>query len=88
MGATVRVRNIHDTSHNRLPGYLNRATGVIAKQYGAFHDPAASAHQQTEVPHQLYMVRFTSTELWGGDAAVEEFDLYADLFEDYLEPAN
>ena len=87
VGATVRVRNIHDTSHNRLPGYLNRATGVIAKQYGAFHDPAASAHQQTEVPHQLYMVRFTSTELWGA-GAVEEFDLYADLFEDYLEAAE
>jgi nitrile hydratase len=33
------------------------------------------------------MVRFTSTEIWG-DAAVEEFDLYADLFEDYLEPAK
>ena len=87
VGATVTVRNIHEVTHNRLPGYLNRATGVVAKQYGAYHDPAASAHQQTDVPHQLYMVRFTSTELWG-EAAAEKFDLYADLFEDYLEPAN
>lgn len=87
VGTTVRVRNIHATTHNRLPGYLNRATGVIVKQYGAYHDPAASAHQQTDVPHHLYMVRFTSTELWG-ESAPEEFDLYADLFEDYLEPAT
>jgi nitrile hydratase len=33
------------------------------------------------------MVRFTSTELWG-EHATEDFDLYADLFENYLEPAN
>lgn len=81
----VVVRNIHATTHNRLPGYLNRAKGVVVKQYGAFHDPAASAHQQTDVPHQMYMVKFTSKELWGAGAA-EDFDLYADLFEGYLEP--
>jgi nitrile hydratase subunit beta len=81
----VVVRNIHAKTHNRLPGYLNRAKGVIARQYGAFHDPAASAHQQTDVPHQMYMVKFSSKELWG-DAAAEDFDLYADLFEGYLEP--
>jgi len=81
----VVVRNIHATTHNRLPGYLNRAKGVIVRQYGAFHDPAASAHQQTDVPHQMYMVKFASKELWGA-GAVEDFDLYADLFEGYLEP--
>lgn len=86
VGARVTVRNLHETTHNRLPGYLNRASGVIAKQYGAYHDPAASAHSQTDVPHQLYMVRFTSTELWGSETP-EQFDLYADLFEGYLEPA-
>ena len=86
VGAAVVVRNIHESTHNRLPGYLNRAQGVIAKQYGAFHDPAASAHQQTDVPHHLYMVKFSSGELWG-DKVSEDFDLYADLFEDYLDPA-
>lgn len=85
VGASVRVRNLHETTHNRLPGYLNRAVGVIAKQYGAYHDPAASAHKQTDEPHQLYMVRFTSTELWG-EQTPEQFELYADLFENYLEP--
>lgn len=84
IGARVRVLNLHESTHNRLPGYLNRATGEVVKQYGAYRDPAASAHQQVEQPHQLYMVKFTSTELWG-DAAAEEFDLYADLFEGYLE---
>jgi nitrile hydratase beta subunit len=87
VGADVVVRNLRETTHNRLPGYLPRAKGVIAKQYGAFHDPAASAHERVDKPHQLYMVRFTSTELWG-EHATEDFDLYADLFENYLEPAN
>jgi nitrile hydratase beta subunit len=86
-GATVVVRNLHEATHNRLPGYLNKARGVIAKQYGAFHDPAASAHEQVSRPHQLYMVRFSATDLWGAEAT-EDFDLYADLFEDYLEVAN
>jgi nitrile hydratase subunit beta len=87
VGATVVVRNLHEATHNRLPGYLNKARGVIAKQYGAFHDPAASAHEQVSRPHQLYMVRFSATDLWGAEAT-EDFDLYADLFEDYLEVAN
>jgi nitrile hydratase subunit beta len=87
VGAKVTVRNLNETTHNRLPGYLKKAEGVVAKQYGAFHDPAASAHEQVDKPNQLYMVRFSSTELWGDDAA-EDFDLYADLFESYLEPAE
>lgn len=86
VGAEVVVRNLREATHNRLPGYLPRARGVVVKQYGAFHDPAASAHRQVDEPNQLYMVRFTSTELWGAEAT-EEFDLYADLFETYLEPA-
>jgi nitrile hydratase len=86
VGSEVLVRNLNEATHNRLPGYLNKTRGVIAKQYGAFHDPAASAHEQTDRPHHLYMVRFSATELWGEDT-VEDFDLYADLFEGYLEPA-
>lgn len=86
IGAEVVVRNLNEVTHNRLPGYLNKIKGVIAKQYGTFHDPADSAHRQVDTPHHLYMVKFSSTDLWGDDAA-EEFDLYADLFENYLEPA-
>ena len=33
------------------------------------------------------MVRFSAIDLWGAEAA-EDFDLYADLFEDYLEAVN
>jgi nitrile hydratase len=86
VGAAVVVRNLNEATHNRLPGYLNKAPGVIAKQYGAFHDPAASAHEQVDRPHQLYMVKFSAKDLWG-EGNAEDFDLYADLFEDYLEPA-
>lgn len=86
VGDKVAVRNLNEVTHNRLPGYLNRTVGVIAKQYGAFHDPADSAHKQIDTPHQLYMVKFNSVNLWG-DEAVEDFNLYADLFENYLEPA-
>ncbi|WP_233209100.1 MULTISPECIES: nitrile hydratase subunit beta [Mycobacteriaceae] len=86
VGDKVAVRNLNEVTHNRLPGYLNRTVGVIAKQYGAFHDPADSAHKQIDTPHQLYMVKFNSVDLWG-DEAVEDFNLYADLFENYLEPA-
>jgi nitrile hydratase beta subunit len=87
VGDAVAVRNINTATHNRLPGYLNRAKGVIAKQYGAFHDPAASAHKQVDEAHQLYMVKFISKDLWG-DEVSEDFDLYADLFEGYLEPVG
>lgn len=87
VGAKVLVKNLNEVTHNRLPGYLNKIEGEIAKQYGAHHDPAASAHLQQESPHHLYMVKFKSKDLWGEDTA-EDFTLYADLFEDYLEPAE
>jgi Nitrile hydratase beta subunit. len=80
------VRNLNEATHNRLPGYLNKVPGVIAKQYGAFHDPGASAHEQVDRPNQLYQVRFTSRDVWG-ETVSEDFDLYADLFESYLEAA-
>lgn len=85
-GDRVRVRNLNTASHNRLPGYLNLRPGTIHLHYGAFHDPAASAHEQVDRPHHLYCVKFSREELWGGEARDGEFDLYADLFEDYLEP--
>ena len=86
VGAKVVVRNLNEATHNRLPGYLNKVPGVIAKQYGAFHDPGASAHEQVDRPNQLYQVRFTSRDVWG-ETVSEDFDLYADLFESYLEAA-
>jgi nitrile hydratase len=87
-GDAVRVRNINVASHNRLPGYLNRATGVVHWHHGAHHDPAASAHQRVEVPNHLYTVRFDKADLWGPEVAGEQgaFYLYSDLFESYLEP--
>ncbi|MEA2251447.1 MAG: nitrile hydratase subunit beta [Solirubrobacteraceae bacterium] len=89
VGDRVVVRNINTASHNRLPGYLNLRPGVIHRHYGAFHDPAASAHEQVDRPHHLYVVKFAPEDLWGSGADREEkFDLYADLFEDYLEPAG
>ncbi|GAA3629302.1 nitrile hydratase subunit beta [Kineosporia mesophila] len=85
VGDEVVVKNLHDTGHNRLPGYLNRSRGVVTHHYGAHHDPAASAHEQVERPHHLYVVTFAADELWG-ERTSESFDLAADLFEDYLEP--
>lgn len=86
VGDEVVVRNLHEATHNRLPGYLNRAHGVVTHYYGTFHDPAASAHEQVDRPHHMYVVRFDSGELWGAGAS-ESFELFADLFESYLDPA-
>ncbi|MCF7553418.1 nitrile hydratase subunit beta [Pseudonocardia sp. WMMC193] len=88
-GDAIVVRNINVTTHNRLPGYLNGVRGTVARHHGAHHDPATSAHAQRDVPHHLYTVRFAKLDLWGPEAAAEEgaYDLYADLFEDYLDTA-
>jgi nitrile hydratase len=86
VGERVRTRDLHRPGHTRLARYLRRRTGVIAALRPAALLPDTHAHFLGENPQHVYAVAFASRELWGPDA--EEFQLTADLFEDYLEAAD
>ncbi|MCA9774369.1 MAG: nitrile hydratase subunit beta [Myxococcales bacterium] len=85
-GDRVRARVPGREGHTRLPGYLARKVGTIHRHHGAMIYPDAHAAGRGEQPQHTYSVRFEGTELWGPDAEPGT-EVFADLFEPYLERA-
>ena len=86
VGDRVRAINRHPVGHTREPRYVRGRLGVVQEHYGAHVFPDRSAAGQREGRH-LYSVRFEAGELWGEPSAPASA-VYADLWEDYLEPAG
>lgn len=86
VGARVRTRAQRHGGHTRLPGYLQRKSGVIARRLGAFpfsdERAAGAANARKDA---LYTVAFEARDVWGPQAAAGD-TIAADLFESYLEP--
>jgi nitrile hydratase len=83
-GDRVRTRNIHPTTHTRLPRYARGRTGVVTADRGIYVFPDTSANNQGEKPQHLYSVRFEARELWGAQAKPKD-TVYIDMWDDYLE---
>ncbi|HEY2765337.1 MAG TPA: nitrile hydratase subunit beta [Pseudonocardiaceae bacterium] len=86
VGDRVRTRDLRPAGHTRLAGYLRRRTGIIEALRPGAVLPDTHAHFRGENAQHVYAVVFESRELWGAEA--EEFQITADLFEDYLEAAG
>ncbi len=83
-GERVRVKNMHPTTHTRMPRYCRGKTGVIAADHGVFVFPDTHAMDLGQKPQHCYSVRFTAQELWGES---RRDAVYIDLWDDYLERA-
>lgn len=86
VGQQVRAKNIHPTTHTRLPRYARGRVGVIEAMRGCHVFPDASAHGRGPDPQWVYAVRFSARELWGENAD-PKLTVNVDAFEPYLEPA-
>jgi nitrile hydratase subunit beta len=85
-GDRVRARNIHPSTHTRLPRYARGRVGVVERLHGCHAFPDAVALDQGDSPKWLYTVVFEASELWGPDADPTS-KVSIDAFEPYLEPA-
>jgi hypothetical protein len=85
-GDQVVIRNIHPTTHTRLPSYVRGKRATVERDYGVFVFPDTHAHGEGEKPQHCYSVRIMARELWG-PAASEKDSLRIDLFDDYLDRA-
>jgi nitrile hydratase beta subunit len=85
-GDRVRAKNIHPTTHTRLPRYVRGHVGVVESNLGCSVYPDTAAIEAGENPQWLYTVVFDGAELWGpgGDPTIK---ISVDAFEPYLEPA-
>jgi nitrile hydratase beta subunit len=85
VGQRVRAKNMNPVGHTRLPRYARGKIGSIARDGGVDVFPDAAVQGLDNKQH-VYSVRFDARELWGSQAHVSD-SVYADLWEDYLEPA-
>jgi nitrile hydratase subunit beta len=86
VGERVRARNINPMGHTRLPRYARGKLGTIYLDHGVYVFPDTNAHFLGEEPQHVYSVRFAARELWG-EQAPQRDTVYADMWDDYLEPA-
>jgi nitrile hydratase subunit beta len=84
VGDRVRTKNIHPTSHTRLPRYARGHVGVVERLHGAHVFPDSVATGKGEDPQWLYTVRFDAQEIWGADAD-PKLKVSIEAFEPYLE---
>jgi len=85
-GDKVRTKNMHPTTHTRLPRYLRGHEGEIVRLHGTHVFPDTNAHGKGEHPQALYTVRFSARDIWG-EARHKRDTVSADLWESYLDPA-
>ena len=85
VGDAVRARNIHPTTHTRLPRYVRGRRGTVVSLHGAHVYPDTHARGEGESPRWLYTVRFDARELWGEDTTASS--VFVDCWEPYLERA-
>ena len=85
-GDRVRAKNIHPTTHTRLPRYVRGHIGVIERNNGCHVFPDSAANEAGENPQWLYTVVFDGRELWGDDTD-PSVKVSVDAFEPYLEKA-
>ncbi|MEX2519556.1 MAG: SH3-like domain-containing protein [Paracoccaceae bacterium] len=89
VGDKVRLRFAAPPGHVRTPWYLRDRTGVIERDLGLTQDPEALAYRQGDAPRRrLYRVRFEMAEIWGGAAEKSDDRLDAEIFDNWLEPAD
>jgi hypothetical protein len=87
VGERVRTRGQSAAGHTRLPAYLQRRPGVVAKILGEFPLADERASGRRDAPSQrLYTVCFAARDVWP-DARTGD-TICADLFEAYLEPTS
>jgi len=87
LGAHVRVRDVHQPGHTRVPRYVRGRSGVVVHVAPPFTYPDASAHGLPVRREPTYHVEFAGAELWAKDAQATDA-VVVDLWESYLEEAT
>ncbi len=86
VGDAVRTRQLHPSTHTRLPRYCRGKRGQIVATHGAHVFPDTHAIGLGEQPQWLYSVRFDAAELWGADTTAAA--VCVDCWEPYLDFAD
>ena len=85
VGDTVVVRDVPTLAHTRLPGFLRNKIGTVETVYpGAYVYLCDTGPDGIGPAMAIYCVRFDPADIWPRNAEAN-FQIYADLFANYLE---
>jgi nitrile hydratase subunit beta len=85
-GDRVRAKNMHPTTHTRLPRYVRGHVGTVERVHGPHVFPDSAAMGKGDNPQWLYTVCFQGRDLWGPDSDPTVM-VSVEAFEPYLDPA-
>ncbi|GAA2568649.1 nitrile hydratase subunit beta [Pseudonocardia hydrocarbonoxydans] len=88
VGDRVTVSNDVPYGHTRKARYISGRTGVIELAHGTMIYPDSAGNGGDDAPEHVYTVKFTSTELWGAEAAEPNGVVYFDVWEPYITHAT
>ena len=84
-GDKVLVKNVPTIEHTRLPGYLRDRVGVVDTIYPGIYTYLTNTGPDGIGPAMpVYSIRFDPNEIWK-DNTDKNVEIYADLYESYLE---
>jgi len=87
-GDKVLVKNVPTVEHTRLPGYLRNRTGIVDTVYPGNYTYLTSTGPDGVGPAMpVYCVLFDAEDLWKGNTE-KNVEIYADLYEAYLDKPN
>jgi nitrile hydratase subunit beta len=88
-GDRIRVRPGEKPGHVRTPGYLKGKSGRIESVLGEFPNPEDLAYGLSGLPERpIYKVGFRQVDLWEDYEGPADDRLYADVYEQWLEPGE
>ena len=88
-GQLVRIADRAHEGHHRTPSYLKGKVGRIERLHASFTNPETRAYGADGLPTRpLYLVRFAQRDLWPDYRGQAGDQLYADLFDHWLEEAE
>jgi nitrile hydratase len=86
-GDRVRVRPADKPGHVRTPAYLRGKAGWVDSTLGEFRNPEDLAYGLCGAPERhLYKVGFRQADVWSDYEGPADDRLYADIYEQWLEP--
>jgi nitrile hydratase len=85
-GQPVRIATRPHEGHHRTPGYLKGKLGRVERLHSSFANPETRAYGADGLPEQpLYLVGFAQHDVWPDYRGRPADQIYADVFEHWLE---
>lgn len=89
VGEQVRISDRAHGGHHRTPTYIKGKIGRVERVHAAFLNPETHAYGEDGLPKMpLYTVSFDRGELWPNESANDDYRIYVDVFEHWLEEAK